>query len=214
MPTRPFPDRESVIRAVLQREREGLPLNPAAVKQDMRSLHRAGFHHFGSWSNTLTAAGIHPVRCDRQWDQVKLVEAILLRAVRGEPLGSRTVRPHSLWTAAVKEFGSWSAALAAAGLELCGRHVKQTAVCERERLEGPSEKERLRQAILHRHALGLPLDWATVKRDDRDLFVAAKKRFHRWAIAMKYAGLASATPDDGPQDNRMKKATASTACRC
>ena len=42
--------------------------------------------------------------------------------------------------------------VAAAGLELHGRHVKQKAVCERERLESPSEREQIRDAILHRHA--------------------------------------------------------------
>ena len=48
VPVGQFRDRESVIRAVLQREREGRPLNPAAVKLEIRSLYRAGFRHFGS----------------------------------------------------------------------------------------------------------------------------------------------------------------------
>jgi hypothetical protein len=196
--TGPFPNRESVIRAVLQREREGQPLNSAAVKQDIRPLHRAGSRHFGSWSNTLAAAGIHPAHSNPKWDRVRMVEEILLRAVRGKPLGSRTVRPRSFRAAAVREFGSWPAALAAAGLELNGRHLKQTAACDRERLEGPSERERMREAIVRRRTLGLPLDWAAVKRDDPKLFIASRKWFRRWSYALAFAGLAPAKPSDGP----------------
>lgn len=46
-----------------------------------------------------------------------IIEAILLRAVCGEALGSTTVRPHTLKLAAVRQFGSWPAAFVAAGLE-------------------------------------------------------------------------------------------------
>ena len=125
-----------------------------------------------------------------------------MRAVRGEPLGSTTVRPRTLRTAAVMEFGSWPAALAAAGLELHGRHVKQRALCERERLEGPWEKERIREAILQRHARGLPLNWDAVARDDRELFSAAQKWFKRWSKALAFAGVSalSAIPTGVPQD--------------
>ena len=44
----------------------------------------------------------------------------------------------------------------------------------------------------------LTLDWAAVKRDDQELFVAAKNWFQRWSKALAFVGLAQATPDDGP----------------
>ena len=67
-----------------------------------------------------------------------------------------------------------------------GKHVKQRALCERERLEGSSEKERIRDAIVQRHALGLPLNWDAVVRDDRKLFSAAQKWFKRWSKALAF----------------------------
>ena len=47
--------------------------------------------------------------------------------------------------------------------------------------------------------LELPLDWAAVKRDDQKLFVAAKKWFHRWSLALTFAGFSPVKPGDGPQ---------------
>ena len=46
-----------------------------------------------------------------------MIEAILIRVVKGEALGSSTVRPSTLNAAAIEEFGSWAAALESAGLE-------------------------------------------------------------------------------------------------
>ena len=47
----------------------------------------------------------------------RIIEAILVRVLNNEPLGSTTVRPESLAEAAARFFGSWGSALAAAGLD-------------------------------------------------------------------------------------------------
>ena len=230
MTTSPFRNRESVIRAILRRERDGLPLNCEAVKEASSQLYSGAFRHFGSWRNALRAAGINVAAVERrrewdkakiiarlrelcrqrrslrqtavhrydsglcraacltfgswcnalvaaginpesicrdpQWDQSKIIEAILLRVLRGEALGSTTVRPHTLKSAAVREFGSWPAALVAAGLEPA-HYIGQRAITQKEGKKGSWSKERVRKAILQRHALGLPLYGNSVLRDDR-----------------------------------------------
>lgn len=48
-----FRTRESVIRAILRRERDGLPLNSEAVKGVSKALHCGAFRHFGSWRKSI-----------------------------------------------------------------------------------------------------------------------------------------------------------------
>ena len=262
MTTSPFRNRESVIRAILRRERDGLPLNCEAIKEASKPLYCGAFRHFGSWRNALRAAGINVATVERrrewdkakiiarlrelcrqrrslrqtvvhrydsglcraacltfgswcnaliaaginpesicrdpQWDQSKIIEAILLRVVRGEALGSTTVRPHTLKSAAVREFGSWPAALVAAGLEPA-HYIGQRATPQKEGKKGGWSKERVRKAILQRHALGLPLYGNSVLRDDRTLFSAGRTWFKNWSRALAYAGFDPAQVDGNPR---------------
>lgn len=254
-----FRDRESVIQAILRRERDGLPLHSEAVRGQARPLYGGAIRHFGSWRNALLAAGINARTVERrrgwdkakivarlrelcrrrrslqqtavqridgglcraaflafgswckaliaaginpeticrdpQWDRNKIIEAILLRAVRGEALGSTTVRPYTLKSAAVQEFGSWAAALAAAGLE--PRHyVGKRARYRRDGKHDDWSKTRVAEAIRLRHAMGLPLYGNAVLRDDRRLFRAAQACFKSWSRALVDAGF-DPTRDSG-----------------
>jgi hypothetical protein len=243
--------RDSVIRAILRRERDGLPMNSEAVRAASQSLHSRAIRQFGSWRTALRAAGINPdtigrrrkwgrtkiilrlrelcrrgrslrhsavlqhdsglcraacltfgnwcnalvaaginpesVCRDPQWDRDKIIEAILLRAVCGEALGSTTVRPHTLKVAAVRHFGSWPAALVAAGLDPADYIGKRVLVHKSRKKRGWSE-ERVRKAILQRHALGLPLNGDSVLRDDPKLYFAGRTWFKSWAKALADAG--------------------------
>lgn len=120
-----------------------------------------------------------------------------MRVVRGEALGSTTVRPRTLKSAAVREFGSWSAALAAAGLEPA-HFVRKMAPTHKKGKKGGWSKERVRKAILQRHALGLSLCGNSVLRDDRSLFSAGRTWFKNWSRALAYAGFDPAKVDDEP----------------
>lgn len=246
-----FRNRESVIREILRREREQLPLNCEAIKKAPKPLCCGAFRYFGSWRNALRAAGVNVATIERrrewdkakivarlrqlcsqrrslrqtvvdrydsglcraacltfgswcnalvaaginpesicrdpQWDQSKIVEAILLRAVRGEALGSTTVRPHTLKSAAVREFGSWPAALVAAGLDPT-HNLGQRTLHQKDGKKGCWSKERVRKAILQRHVLGLPLYGNSVLRDDPTLFSAGRTWFKNWSRALAYAG--------------------------
>ncbi len=251
MTTSSFRNRESVIQAILRRERDGLPLNCEAIKGVSRPLCCRAFRHFGSWRNALRAAGINAASVERRrvwdkakiiarlrelcsqrrslrhtlvrrydsglcraacltfgswsnalvaaginpesicrdpkWDSSKIIEAILLRVIRGEALGSTTVRPRTLKSAAVRKFGSWPAALVAAGLEPA-HYLGQRVNAQKERKRGGWNKDEVRKAILQRHALGLPLYGNAVLRDDRSLFCAGRTWFKSWSKALAYAG--------------------------
>jgi hypothetical protein len=152
-------------------------------------LCRAACLSFGSWCNALVAAGINPesICRDPQWDRNKIIEAILLRAVCSEALGSTTVRPHTLKLAAVRQFGSWPAALVAAGLEPAN-HIGKRVLAQKDRKKGGWSEERVRRAILQRHALGLPLNGNSVLRDDPKLYFAGRTWFKSWSKALADAG--------------------------
>ncbi len=251
MTTSPFRNRECVIRAILRREREGLPLNCEAIKGVSKPLYGGALRHFGSWRSALRAAGINAATVERRrewdrakivarlrelcrrhrslrqravnrydsglyraacltfgswcnalvaaginpesicrdphWDRSKIIEAILLRVLRGEALGSTTVRPRTLKSAAVREFGSWPEALVTAGLNPA-HYIGQRVASPKEGERGGWSKERVRKAILQRHALGLPLYGNAVLRDDRTLFCAGRTWFKNWSRALAYAG--------------------------
>jgi hypothetical protein len=246
-----FQTRESVIRAILRRERDGLPLNSEAVRGVSRTLHCGALRHFGSWRNALQAAGINVASIegrrewnkakviahlrelsrkgrslrysavhrhdsglcraacltfgtwcnalvaaginpesicrDPQWDQSRIIEAILLRVVRGEALGSTTVRPRTLKSAAIRQFGSWPAALVAAGLEPAD-YIGKRALARKQGKQGGWSEERVRRAILQRYALGSPLSGNSVLRDDRTLYSAGRTWFKSWSKALADAG--------------------------
>jgi hypothetical protein len=169
--------------------RQRRSLRQTDVNRYDSGLSRAACLTFGTWCNALISAGINPetICRDPQWDQSKIIEAILLRVIRREALGSTTVRPHTLKSAAVREFGSWSAALAAAGLEPA-HYIRQRVPPRDVGKKDDWSKERVRKAILQRYALGLPLYGNSVLRDDRALFAAARKCFTNWSQALAFAG--------------------------
>ena len=164
-------------------------LKQRSVARHSGGLVHAAIRFFRSWPNALETAGVKAEQyCQTlPWDRERILEAILLRAVKHEPLGSTTVRPYSLKRAASDEFGSWTAALEAAGLnprQHIGRHVPRKPGIHRE-----SAPDGVKKAILQRSSLGLPIDRRSVTRQDRKLLLVALAHFRRWADALEYAGI-------------------------
>lgn len=112
---------DQVLRAILRRETEGLPLNHAAVLCEDRALYNAMRRFFGTWDMALRAAGLDPkrVRRHRRWDRQAVVRRIRQRAAEGLPLYMGIVERTecTLPSAALRWFGSWSQALEAAGID-------------------------------------------------------------------------------------------------
>ena len=251
MKTAAFRNRESVIRAIVRREREGLPLSSGAVQEASSQLHSGAYRHFGSWRNALQAAGIKATDVERrrQWDKAKIIAHLRDLCGRGRSLRQKFVHrsDSGLYRAACHHFGTWCNALIAAGINpeaICrdpqwdrAKIIEAISVarCARDRpgehngapaypqvgggqgiwilvggtggggigaggLRGqtsgtPKEgkkpawnKERVRKAILQRHALGLPLRGNCVRRDDGSLFKAGRTCFGCWSNALLDAG--------------------------
>ncbi len=104
------------IKSLARRKR---PVRPTELTRRYHLLLAAARRHFGSWPKAVVAAGVDPEKLKRvaPWTKERIIEAILTRELRGNPLKSHAVRPKSLMEAGARVFGSWASALAAAGID-------------------------------------------------------------------------------------------------
>jgi hypothetical protein len=105
--------KESVIRAIQNRHRHGLPMT--GVYHTDGSLFYAATRHFGGWRNAMLAAGIAP-KSERHWTKADVLRLIRKRQRQGLPLTKAWIDDHGLYYGARKHFGSWRQAVAAAAL--------------------------------------------------------------------------------------------------
>ena len=184
-----------VIRNLARRRR---PISVVELERRFGSMVSAARRQFGSWTKAVVAAGVEPTNLRRvvPWTRELIIEAILTRALRNDPLTPHHVQPRSLVEAGRRFFGDWSAALAAAGLDpkSCGSRVspdppivRQVPACQ-SRLP-PWTKERVIAAITDRLAERMPMNSKSVYRLDRSLFSAATRRFGNWSNALRAAGV-------------------------
>lgn len=183
------------------------PLNPSELRDKYRGLVRAAEVQFGTWPKAVAAAGVAPMILRRapRWTRDGVVQAILARVLESAPLGSRTVRPRSLFMAGRRYFGSWRAALVAAGVPpplAFGPSPGATGASES---PGPAPAapplrpgqiwtpQSVLDAILARLREHKPLNANAVYADHRSLYRAGEKRFGNWRKALISAGL---NPDE------------------
>lgn len=121
-PTKPRPlaSHADVLKAILRREEESLPLNPVAVLYGDPSLYQAIRSIYGQYDDAMAAAGIDPSRVRRQpyWSAEDVLKGIRQRADRGRELALYGDQHPStaLVTAALRWFSSWSEACHEAGV--------------------------------------------------------------------------------------------------
>lgn len=151
---------------------------------------------FGSWQKGLEVAGVNIEQYCRQpsWDQDQVVEAILTRAVKRQPLGTSTVTPASLKTAAIEYFGSWAFALSAAGLDPKLYIGVRVSKCRTQNKTTYQTRDDVKRALLQRFELGHPLDPTSISMQDFRLFRAIGRLFGPCADALQYAGLTGESP--------------------
>jgi hypothetical protein len=115
----------SNIQSLARRKR---PLRGAEFRERYGNLAAAARRIFGSWSRAVIAAGVDPekLRAIPSWTRERVIEEILIRALKNEPLRARSVQPKSLADAGVRLFGNWSSALAAAGIDPSRYTCRQT----------------------------------------------------------------------------------------
>lgn len=217
MPSEKWPPQKilNTIRHLAKRKR---PVNIAKVSKRYSGLVPAARRVFGSWPKALAAAGVDPAKfsCPAPWSRERVIEGILTRALRNEPLGSRTTEPRALVDAAQKIFGTWGAAKKAAGVGSCSsgtapasdvaeQHSAQVAgVLNGGHQPGdghvlphrPGERwtiQLVQASIRARLDRGQRLNASAVHDEDKALYRAATRRFGNWTNALIATGL---NPDD------------------
>jgi hypothetical protein len=205
-----------ILAKIRQISRRRRPLTTDQIDQRYHNLVSAARRHFGSWSKAVLAAGVDPTKLQRvvPWTRERVIEAILTRALRGEPLVARLIEPRSLVESGQRFFGSWHAALTAAGVDprsadLPPRRSKRSRSRQTSRRDAsagearaPWGKERIVEAIRERLREGLRINAWAVSRDDSSLYGAAKRCLGSWDDAIRAAGL-----DPAEHRGRRSKAT-------
>ena len=179
------------------------PLDARQLERRYGNMFSAARRLFGSWSKAVLAAGVDPTRFRRvvTWTRDRVIEGILVRALRNEPLSARSTQPLSLVAAGRKFFGSWSAALEVAGVDpkkTASRTVAVTCLHVSVSPAGPKSMRPQRQiwtkdaiiaAIQMRHSQQKPLNAGKLIREDNALYRAGRRHFSNWRNALIAAGL-------------------------
>jgi hypothetical protein len=127
------------------------------------------------------------------WTRERVVEAILKRALAGQPLKGRERDLRLLVEAGVRLFGSWPAAIKAAGVHeavltaLPAPARKKSVPPVRPHIEWSAE--RIQTTIHERRQAGKRVNASAVKREQHSLFLAAKRVYGNWNLALIAAGL-------------------------
>ena len=173
--------RGEVLKAILEREHDGLPLNRAALLREDRGLHNAILRTFPSWDHALRAAGIDPDRIHghRRWSRQAVIQRILELASQGRPLNAGAVQKAdaTLASATLRWFRCWDDALDAAGID-------PTRWSRRVPTWTP---DRVIQAIHEIHSRGGPVSHAALRCNS--VTRAATLLFGSWDAALRAAGL-------------------------
>lgn len=194
-------NQKRIVAAILQLAKKHQLLCYSIVHQHHRSLYEAARTHFGSWRKALITAGINPafVPKSRQWEKEDVIEAILARAVRNEPLSVTKVTPSSLPHWGIRLFGSWETALESAGLDPKQHIGVRTVSCKHPSATAPSivkskrvrrwSCEHIAKALHNRFQAGKLMHISSIRREDRCLYSAIRRYFGSWDQAMLFAGL-------------------------
>lgn len=177
-------NRTKVVRAIRERTKLGLPLNPSGVAEDDNALYLAARRCFGKggWRRALRAAGYNPSRVYRRgfWDKARIKVEIRRLKRSGIPLyGDNIIRigKASLFSMAVRLFGSWGKAIKASGFDY-------TAV----RATQPWTKAKVIAEIRWCVRKGIRLNPQDIMALRGDLVSAATYRFGSWQRAVEAAG--------------------------
>ena len=194
---------KKVIRGIQRARAKPESLCYKNMRNRRRGLLEAAKKHFGSWRKALIAAGVDPesVRLTRTWDRESVIEAILDRAIKDEPLAVTKVSPKSLAQWGIRIFGSWGDALNAAGLDpdqyvhirapgLATDSGTQTEVSEPPAPPQKWSKDRIASELRWRAEKGKAINMARLKIEDRRLHSAVRRHFANWNAAVLHAGLA------------------------
>lgn len=196
--------RENIIRALVEREAQGLSLTIGGEQGVNKSLYASARRIFGSWRNAIQAAGIAPqqVLTSERWSPARILVTIRNLAKRDRPLTAEQMerRYPNLVSSARRHFGSWTKAVVAAGVE----PTKLQRVV-------PWSPERVIEAILTRALRNQSLVARLV--EPRSMVEAGQRFFGRWSAAVAAAGLDPAQTVLAPRRNKRGRSAKARAVR-
>ncbi len=189
-----------VIRNLSQRRR---PLRKKELEERFGNLVSAARRIFGSWSKAILASGVDPAKLRRvaPWTRERVLETLLTRALRNQPVSARLMEPRSIVEAGRRFFGSWSATLEAAGLDPAVATVRPsptkvtapapsiTGARRAPLLKLSWTPEKVVAAIQTRLLQQKPLNAVALQREEMPLYCAARRHFKNWRSALLAAGL-------------------------
>lgn len=173
--------RERIIRDIVRRDAEGLPLSLSINKHGIEPImYQAASRIFGSWKNAVVAAGL-PVsraRAQIEWTPARIRKVIRSLSNRKQPLSTRelTDRYGHFLTAARRYFGSWSKAVIASGID--PQRMRRTPAWSKERVIEGILTLALRNESLQRRFV-----------QPRAFVEAGTRLFGSWKAALAAAGV-------------------------
>lgn len=193
-----------VIRNLSRRRR---PLRKRELEERFGSMVSAARRVFGSWSKAILASGVDPAKLRRglPWTRERVLETLMTRALRNQPVSARRMEPRSVVEAGRRFFGSWAATLEAAGLDPAAATARTKTATAAEtsppiprtrRAPQPRRSwahETIVAAIRARLLQQKPLNAVALQREEPPLYCAARRHFGNWRGALLAAGL---RPDD------------------
>jgi hypothetical protein len=188
----------SIIRAIAERKKLGMPMRQAEVRIDNSPLLNQAVKLFGTWPDALKAAGTElPPRMLklRHYTPESLLEHLRNAAAAGTVMWSTSFMNKKngivlKWVA--RYFGTWENALAQAGIERPKRPPSSTAHMQRPPKYDSDES--ILKAIQLRSSQGLSMIQKDLTRNlpeggDLNLLRTAIKRWGTWGDALVVAGI-------------------------
>ena len=167
--------RDRVLASLREWQRQGRAFSD--IVQEDSSLYAAARRYFGSLSEALQQAQLIPV--PKTWTR-ELVVAALQECSHSRPtLAALKQRQRGIGLAVKRYFRNWNNAFVAAGMENPYPQTKRRKWSE----------DRVIQSIQTWQADGRPVNH--IWKEDKPLFLAAKRRFGTWCAALAAAGIES-----------------------
>ncbi|MDY6786895.1 MAG: hypothetical protein SVK54_02085, partial [candidate division WOR-3 bacterium] len=185
--------KEKIIEKIHAIYRNRGKLNTKSMIYNHNEVYQAGVRHFGSWADTIRAAGFvysdiieppymkTPYDERRHWTDELIAEEILDLYSSGEDINSYHMqRCHTqLLYAGTEHFGSWKNAVGYAGIDYSD--IKKYA--------DNWTPESILDKIREMKKSGLRMNYENAERNNASVVIKARTFFDSWDNALKEAGL-------------------------
>lgn len=181
--------KELVIERILERAKQGLPLNAQAVQQEEGYLYGAAVKHVGTWEATLIEAGVDPTDHKKKrgrrkpiWTKELVIQKIQDRARKGLAVNAGTVQcdDSPLYQAARIYIGSWKKALEESRLDPEQLKPKKKQNHKPHKPKGYWTEEKIHEHFKHFLSNTNDLSPTSVKKANPNLYTIAVTKYGSW----------------------------------